>query len=91
MSLFSSIVDTFTNVRQKDYNEAKRMHAELVGAHARAGGPAVDISRLAREVLGERDELPTPLIGHFTVIVEDILASSGLYSILPLPSFEGNR
>ena len=88
MSFFSSIVDTFTNVRQKDYNEAKRMHAELVGAHARAGGPAVDIARLAREVLGERDELPTPLIGHFTVIVEDILASSGLYSILPLPPFE---
>lgn len=88
MSLFSSIIDTFTNVRQKDYNEAKRMHAELVGAHARAGGPAVDIPRLARTVLGERDALPAPLIGHLTAIVEDLLASSGLYSILPLPPFE---
>lgn len=52
MSLLSSIIDTFTNVRQKDYNEAKHMHAQLVGAHARASGPAVNIPALAREVLG---------------------------------------
>lgn len=88
MSFLSSIIDTFTNVRQKDYNEAKHMHAQLVGAHARAGGPAVNIPDLGREVLGERDELPAPLVGHFTVIIEDILASSGLYSILPLPAFD---
>ena len=88
MSLFSSIVDTFTNVRQKDYNEAKRMHAELIGAHARAGLAAADIPDLAREAVDAPDELPAPLVAHLRVVVEDILASSGLYAILPMPPIE---
>ena len=88
MSLFSSIVDTFTNVRQKDYNEAVRMHADLVAAHARAGATAVDLEDLAYGLLRERSELPAPLFAHFAILIEDIMVSSGLYSILPLPAID---
>ena len=88
MSLFSAIIDTFTNVRKRDYNEARDLHARLIAAHTRAGGLAVDIPRLARQIIGNIDGLPAPLVDHFTGIAEDLLTSSGLYSILPLPPFD---
>jgi len=85
MSFISNIRDTFVNVRKRDYEETVEMHSALESLVKRALIDAVPFDGFVEQFF---PELPAHFHGHFSFLAEKIIASSGLYTVQPLPKYE---